>query len=151
MNKAFIRESDDGPTRCPRCGTAGIAVRAETLAAQISAKARQRVSDAAFFCGDDVCPVVYFDAFGGTVSREEFHQPIAGKDWDAPLCACFGLTRAEVEADVAEGGVTRTKAAVLRAQSDEARCQTKAPNGQSCLSAVQGYYLKCRNEVSGQL
>lgn len=145
MNKAFVRESDDGPTRCPQCGTAGISVRGETLAAQISATARQRVSDAAFFCGHESCPVVYFDAFGGTVLRDEFAAPIAGKDWHAPLCACFGLTREDVEADVSEGGVTRTKAAVLRAQSEEARCQTRAPNGQSCLSAVQGYYLKCRN------
>ena len=36
MNKAFVREPDDtGAGHCPRCGSLGIAVGAETLAAQL--------------------------------------------------------------------------------------------------------------------
>lgn len=145
MNKAFVREIDDGPTQCPRCGGAGVVVQTETLVAQITAESRAAISGAAWFCPTPTCDVVYFDAFGGVVPRAAFDQPIAGKDLDAPLCPCFGLTRAEVEADVAENVVTRTKAAVVRAQSAEARCQTLAPSGQSCLAAVQGYYLKCKH------
>uniref|UniRef100_A0A7C2P152 CopZ zinc binding domain-containing protein n=1 Tax=Schlesneria paludicola TaxID=360056 RepID=A0A7C2P152_9PLAN len=144
MNKAFIREADDGPHRCPQCGTVGLPVGAETLAAHLPLPVRQRIADSADFCSDPACPVVYFDDFGSVVPRDVFAGPISGKDIEAPLCPCFGLTREDVEADVAEGTVERTKAVVLKAQSPEARCQTLAPNGRSCLSAVQGYYHKCR-------
>jgi hypothetical protein len=145
MNKAFIREADDGPNRCPQCGGIGIPVRSETLAAHLPREVRLRVADAAEFCSDSHCPVVYFDDFGSVVLRDIFAGPIAGKDPDGVLCSCFGLTREDVEADIAEGAPTRTRATVLKAQSDEARCQTCAPNGRSCLAAVQGYYMKLLN------
>lgn len=144
MNKAFIREADEGASRCPRCGGVGTDVGRETLDAQLPGDVRRTLAETGWFCADQQCPVVYFDDFGGVVSREAFPRPIAGKDLDAPLCSCFGLTREDVEQDVAEGSVERTRAAVLRAQSAEARCATQAPNGRSCLSAVQGFYLKCQ-------
>jgi len=142
MNKAFVREIDDGPSRCPRCGSVGQPVGDETLSAQLSADDRKQFVQTALYCPDTQCNVVYFDDFGAVVTRDAFAQPIPLKDLDAPLCSCFGLTREDIERDVAEGVVTRTKATVLKAQSDEARCRTRAPNGASCLAAVQGYYMQ---------
>jgi len=144
MNKAFIREADDGPSRCPRCSSVGQPVGDETLTAQLPPPARKKFALTASFCADPQCPVVYFDDFGEVVTRDAFAVAIPIKDLDAPLCSCFGLTREDIERDVAEGVVTRTKATVLQAQSDAARCRTRAPNGASCLAAVQGYYLRCR-------
>jgi hypothetical protein len=150
MNKAFVREIEDGPSRCPKCGSVGLPVGDETLTAWLPAAERRQFTQTAAFCPAAQCAVVYFDDFGTVVTRDAITVPIPVKDLDAPLCSCFGLTREEIERDVAEGVVTRTKAAVLQAQSPEARCRTRAPHGQSCLAAVQGYYLQCRNTAAGR-
>jgi hypothetical protein len=146
MNKAFVREADEGPSHCPECGTVGIPVLSVTLTAHLPEAVRLRIADTADFCSDSNCPVVYFDDFGSVVHRDVFSGPIAGKDLDAVLCPCFGLTREDVDADIAEGGVARTRAAVEKAQSPDARCQTCAPSGRSCLAAVQGYYYQRINQ-----
>ena len=138
MNKAFLREPDQVDARCPRCQSVGHAVGPQTLNARLPAEARNRLADSAYFCPDDRCDVVYYDDFESVVLRSVIAGPIPIKDYDAPLCACFGLTREEIEQDVAEGGVARTRAAVQRAQSSDARCATMAPNGRSCVAEVQG-------------
>lgn len=145
MNKAFLREPDQADSRCPVCDAVGQSVGPQTLAAQLSDELRRRFANSAAFCRSETCPVVYFDDYGATVRREEILHAIPLKDVDAPLCGCFGLTRDDVEQDVAEGVVTRTKAVVLKAESAEARCSTHAPNGRPCLAEVQGYYLRCKN------
>jgi hypothetical protein len=145
MNKAFLREPDQAESRCPACDGVGQSVGPQTLAAQLSADLRQRFTDTASFCRTERCSVVYFDDFGARVERSEIAHPIPLKDIEAPLCGCFGLTRDDIEQDVAEGVVTRTKAVVLKAQSSEARCATQAPNGRSCLAEVQGYFVRCKN------
>ena len=144
MNKAFIREPDQVDSRCPRCDAMGHPVGPLTLAARLAADVRRVLAERAYFCPDCQCDVVYYDDFGGVVKRASVPGLIPIKDADAPLCACFGLTRDDIERDVDEGIVARTRAAVLRAQSDEARCTTLAPNGRTCIPEVQGYYLKCK-------
>jgi hypothetical protein len=144
MNKAFIREPDQVDSRCPRCDSLGHPVGPQTLDARLAVDVRRVLSERAYFCPDGQCDVVYYDDFGGMVKRASVPGPIPIKDADAPLCACFGLTREEIERDVEEGVVTRTRTAVLRAQSDEARCTTLAPNGRTCVPEVQGHYLKCK-------
>ncbi len=142
MNKAFIREPDQVDSRCPRCASPGHPVGPQTLAAWLSVDARKVLAESAYFCPDSYCEVVYYDDFEGVVKRDAVPGPIPIKDSDAPLCACFGLTREDIDQDIEDGGVVRTRAAVLRAQSGEARCVTMAPNGRPCVPEVQGYYLK---------
>jgi hypothetical protein len=149
MNKAFIREPDEVASRCPRCQSLGQPVGPQTLNAQLTPELRRHLAESASFCPDAQCDVVYFDDFSGIVSRSEFDHAIPVKDPEAPLCSCFGLTREDIEADIAEGTVTRTKAAILRAQSSESRCTTMAPNGRPCLTEVQGYYIRCKQRSSG--
>ena len=55
--------------------------------------------------------------------------------------------RDDIEADLAEGGVRRTKECVTRAKSSEARCKTLAASGRSCVTEVQRYYMKRRSEL----
>lgn len=144
MNKAFVREPDDAVSRCPKCQSLGQPVGPQTLNAQLKPEVRRTLAESASFCPDDRCEVVYFDDFSGVVTRQAFDLPIPIKDVAAPLCSCFGLTREDIEQDVAEGVVTRTKAVILKAQSSEAHCATLAPNGRSCVADVQGYFLKCK-------
>jgi hypothetical protein len=88
--------------------------------------------------------VAYFDVFERLVLAADLQRPAYPKDPVAPICACFGLTQADIEQDVREGVATRTKAALDRANSAEARCSETAANGQPCVGYVQKYYLWCR-------
>jgi hypothetical protein len=145
MNKAFVREPDQTADYCPRCGTTGEPVGSKTLATYLTDEQRDGLAEPANFCPSPQCPVAYFDGLERFVLAVDLRQPAYPKDPDAPICACFGLTRADIEQDVQECVVTRTKAIVEKAKSREARCQAMAANGQPCVAYVQKYYMQCRN------
>jgi hypothetical protein len=88
--------------------------------------------------------VAYFDIFERTIRTEALRHPVYPKDPQAPICACFGLTADDVEADIAEGGVRRVRAIIDKAKGPEAHCRTAAASGQSCVGEVQRYYMKRR-------
>ncbi len=148
MNKAFIREPDEtGDLHCPACGSLGTAVVRETWQAHVAAPDETQLADAAFFCPYDKCDVVYFDMFERMVRTEALRHGVYPKDPQAPLCGCFGLTVADVEADIREGGVTRVRAIVEKAKGPDARCRTQSPTGQSCVADVQRCYMKLRGSI----
>ena len=144
MNKAFVKEAEDPGDRCPSCGSAGQRVFRATLESHLPPELRGEFTESAFFCPQPTCPVAYFDPFERSIPADRLLQPVYPKDPAAPLCACFGLTEEDIEADVREGAVTRVKAHLQRAQSDAARCGTLAANGQSCIPAVQKCYMQLR-------
>lgn len=149
MNKAFVREPDRNADYCPRCGSEGEPVGAETLAHHLPDELIRRVAEVANFCPSPRCPVAYFDSFERVVLADELPVPVYPKDPSAPICACFGGTCDEIERDVREGVVTRTRAMVEKAKSPAARCRQAAANGQPCVAYVQKYYMRCLGE-SGQ-
>ena len=144
MNKAFVREPDVTADYCPRCGSAGDPVGEITLAAHLTPEQRRNLSEPANFCASPRCEVAYFDKFERFVPAVELARPVYPKDPAAPLCPCFGLTCDDVDQDVADGGVTRVRAAVEKAKSPEARCVELSPNGRSCVAMVQRYYMQKR-------
>jgi hypothetical protein len=148
MNKAFVREPDRICDYCPRCGSPGQPVSSETLQTYLSIEQRRSVSDPANFCPSPRCEVAYFDAFERIVLAVDLDRPIYPKNPDAPICACFGLTRQDIEDDVREGVVTRVRAILEKSKSPEARCAHSAANGQSCVAYVQKYYMQCREAKS---
>lgn len=151
MNKAFVRENDQANDRCPRCGSPGQSVRAETLETYLPAELRTELSDSAWFCALPTCEVAYFDMFERSVPASDLLRPVYPKDPDAPICACFGMTTDDIEDDIREGVVTRTKNLLAQAQSEAARCTVLAANGRSCVADVQRYYMKCRErETQGR-
>jgi hypothetical protein len=91
--------------------------------------------------------VAYFDGFERVVLAADLQRPVYPKDPNAPICACFGLTRTEIEQDVREGVVTRIKAVLEKAKSPAARCTQLAANGRPCVALVQKYYMQCRAGV----
>jgi hypothetical protein len=149
MNKAFVKEDDSTDARCPRCGSPGTTVYRETLEAHLTPEMLRQLSDLAFFCPFARCPVVYFDLFERSVDEAAVRAPVYPKNPAAPLCACFGLTTDDVELDLLEGGVARTRACIDRAKSADARCAVASPSGQSCIGEVQRYYMKRRAEMGG--
>lgn len=142
MNKAFLKEPDTTAGRCPRCGSPGTVVFQETLRAHLSDESLQHLTESAFFCAQPRCSVVYFDLFDRVVEEPAVKTPVYPKNPEALLCTCFGLTREDVEQDIREGTVTRTRACVERAKTSDTRCATTCPSGQSCVAEVQRYYMR---------
>ena len=147
INKAFVREPDDtGERHCPKCGSLGVPVARETLAAQLSPAAMQQISESGFFCPFGRCEVAYFDLFERVVGVELLLKPVYPKDPDAPLCGCFGLSEDEIRADVNEGGVRRVRELLAKSKTAAAHCQTAAASGHCCMPEVQRLFMKLRGE-----
>jgi len=144
MNKAFVREPDQGAERCPRCQSVGEPVGLDTVAAFLRPDFDDPLSDSAHYCPYQYCDVVYFDMFERIVLAQDIIRPVYPKNPNAPLCGCFGLTCDDVDDDIAEGGVVRLKAHLARSQSSEARCRTQSVNGKPCAEVVQRYFFKRR-------
>ena len=142
MNKAFVRDPDETDIRCPLCGAAGQSVPESALAVYLPPQVRQRLGTAVYFCDTPICEAVYFDIVEDFAKVSELLRPCYPKDPDAPLCACFGLTRDDIEQDLAEGTPRRVRENVAKAKTDAARCVEKAASGRSCVGEVQKYYLR---------
>jgi hypothetical protein len=149
MNKAFVREPDETADYCPKCGAAGESVGEVTLAAQLSPEQRQHLAEPANFCPTPRCEVAYFDKFERFVLADDLAQPVYPKDPAAPLCACFGLTADDIDQDIAEESVQRVRAVIDKAKLPDARCAERAPNGRTCIAAVQRYYMQHRGGERG--
>jgi len=148
MNKAFLREPDEtAALPCPGCGSAGTPVVRETWEHHVADPANAGLAESAFFCPFPKCDVVYFDMFDRRVKTGSLVHDVYPKDPQAPICSCFGLTTADIETDVREGVVTRTRAIVEKAKSAEAHCLTASPSGQSCVGEVQRLYMKLRGSA----
>src|SRR5262245_12697566 len=108
VNKAFVREPDfDGRAFCPRCGTLGIPVEHGPLDVHIRPESRNKLGDTAWYCSYPHCQVAYFNLFEAVVTLDELKTSAYPYDLDAPICACFGFTYDDIEADVCEGRPTR--------------------------------------------
>ena len=143
MNKAFVREPDfDGRAYCPRCGSLGTPVEKATLDHHVQSQARPHVADSAWFCDFPRCEVAYFDLFERFVAVDDLQSAVYPKDAEAPICACFGFTLEDLEADVREGTPTRIRALLAKSKSDDAQCQTLAADGRCCMREVQRLYMK---------
>ena len=144
MNKAFVREPDQTVEYCPRCGSKGEPVASVTLKSHLTDAQFGQIADPGNFCPSPQCLVAYFDGFERMILAADLKRPVYPKDPDAPICACLGLTRAEIEEDVWEGGVARTKAILEHAKSPEACCLSMAANGRPCVPYIQKYYMQFR-------
>ncbi|MDG2128570.1 MAG: hypothetical protein P8K08_11300 [Fuerstiella sp.] len=150
MNKAFVREPDfDGRVYCPRCGSLGVPVHRETLDHHLRKQSRPCLGDAAWFCDFARCNVGYFDQFERAVEVEELQTSVYPKNVDAPVCACFGFTLDDIEADVLDGTPTRIRELLARSQSPDARCQTLSADGRCCMREVQRLYTRRTAEQRG--
>jgi hypothetical protein len=148
MNKAFVREPDaDGDLYCPRCGSLGEAVTAATLDARVAPAARSRIGASAWYCGYAKCEVAYFNAMESVVCVDELAGPAYPKSPEAPICACFGFSLADVEADAADSEPRRIRALYAQSKTEAARCAELAANGKCCLREVQRLYHRLREQA----
>jgi len=144
MNKAFVREPEVTDDYCPHCGSKGVPVPEETLRAFLGPEVRRQLAPGASFCPAPTCGVAYFDSLERSVPVAALGREVYPKTPSAPICPCFQFHTAEIDQDLREGVVTRTRAAIERARSAQAQCLVHSPTGRSCQAVVQAYYMKHR-------
>ncbi len=143
MNKAFVREPEfDGRAYCPRCGSLGTPVNMAALDRHVQKQSRQQLGDSAWFCDFARCDVAYFDLFERFVAVNELQSRVYPKDAAAPICACFGFTLEDIEADVRQGTPTRIRELLAKSKSSDAQCHTLAADGRCCIREVQRLYMR---------
>jgi hypothetical protein len=145
MSKAFTREPDAVEPVCPPpvgCGAAGIPVGRKTLFAQLPEELARAFADAAYYCPNPRCSVAYYDAWGAQAPASAVKNPAYPKNPAAPICRCFGVMAQEISDDAEAGRKDRIRELLARAESSEARCETEAPCGRSCVAEVRKVFLK---------
>jgi hypothetical protein len=149
MNKAFIREPEfDGRAYCPRCGSLGTPVSAATLDRHVQSDSRPRMGDSAWFCDFPRCDVAYCDLCERFVAVDELQSAVYPKDATAPICACFGFTLDDIEADARQETPTRIRELLAKSKSSDAECHMLAPDGRCCMREVQRLYMRRLAELN---
>jgi len=83
-----------------------------------------------YFCNNPDCDIVYFGEDDSVIYKSELRTLVGIKEdsIDAPLCYCFGVSKADARRDPAakEFVVQQTKAKLCT-------CETSNPSGRCCL------------------
>ena len=145
MSKAFTRDPEPEEPRCPPpagCGASGMPVGKKTLLAQLPESLARAFSESAYYCPNPRCNVAYFDAWGTQAPANAIRRTSYPKTPTAPLCSCFGITAEQIREEAKAGRKDLIRDLVARAASDEARCETEAPSGISCVVEARRIFLK---------
>ena len=120
-----------GKHRCPvdgeTCGQVSILTILHHLKAPWSWHAKQQNY---FFCDAPDCEVIYFGEDSSVIYKSDLRTLVGVKEnsVDAPLCYCFGVSKADA---------TQTPAAkafvVQQTKTKQCACETRNPSGQCCL------------------
>ena len=112
-----------------------------TVKALLTGAALRRLDGKAYrFCPDPSCDVVYFDVdAGSTFQREDLTVRVGRKETEDPIpvCYCFGITAADLRADLVERGGTDIPASIRAdVRAGHCACEVKNPEGSCCLGNV---------------
>ncbi len=144
MNKAFVKDPEPGEPRCPApkgCGGLGSPVSRVTLVSQLPEVLAGKFSESAYYCANPSCQVAYFDTWGTTAERSSLSAAAYPKSPTAPVCSCFGFTADEVRTAAEAGRKDIVRDMVLKAEGDDAQCETKAPSGSCCATEIRRLFL----------
>ena len=149
-SSASIGETAFG--RCPISGTAGKGVDLVTVKALLTAAALRRLDGKTYrFCPEPSCDLVYFDRQAGSVFvKQDLSVRVGLKETEDPIpvCYCFGLTKADLRADIANrGGTDAPQWIAAEIRSGHCACEVRNPEGSCCLGNVS----KTVKEISSAL
>ncbi len=120
--------------RCPGCAAECADVSARTVDHHVKAPWRRNSSaEAFFFCDNPDCDVVYLGDGGTVISRSDLRSPVGAEAYDALLCHCFGVSRADFAENpsIRDFVLAKTKAGLCS-------CETSNPSGRCCLKSFPG-------------
>lgn len=116
---------------CPSCGGTAVEVGHATLLHHLKQAWQFPLQELKYyFCDSRDCNTVYFAEDDSVIGMEQIRGEVGQKrnDMERPLCYCFGVSQADVEADPAVKAfvVAQTKAGTCA-------CDTRNPSGRCCL------------------
>jgi len=131
--------AEDGPSRCPRCGSPGSAVDLLTVKALLTEVALRELSAAHYcFCAGASCDVVYFGG-GQTFTQAHVRVPVWQKQpfGSRMLCYCFDENETSIRGEIEAHG-TSPAAERIRQHINAGRCACgiRNPRGLCCLGDV---------------
>lgn len=117
--------------RCPVSGDESCEVSVITIAHHIREPWLWTPSDKRyFFCDAPDCDVVYFDEDGVSITKSQMRSVVGIKEEssNAPLCYCYGVSRADAmnDRDIKAYVVSQTK-------QGKCSCTILNPSGRCCL------------------
>lgn len=134
---------------CPVCRKRGRAVAKETLDHQLAGAARDKFGEAAGFCANPACAVVYFDGEAAVLKGETLFA-VTQKDPgdDTLVCYCFGHSRGELRRELALKGATDIPDRVRRKVKEGlCDCERKNPQGSCCLGNIADAIRRIKSEA----
>jgi hypothetical protein len=142
-NVSSCCETDDVESHlacCPRSGSAGRAVRLQTVKALLTEPALARLEPGEYrFCADARCDVVYFNAVGSRFDTADLRVPVWQKRpaGSRMVCYCFGESepaiRTEIELSGRSLAVDRIRQHIA---AGRCACELRNPRGTCCLGDV---------------
>jgi Zinc binding domain len=128
-------------TSCPRCGAIGRVVADETILAILKPEnAGALLGVERRFCKTPACEVLYYGADGRLAPKTMARVRVGVKEVEdpAPLCYCFGFSRADIRRQVRESGLSDIPALIAaEVKAGRCSCETKNPSGACCLGDVR--------------
>lgn len=117
--------------RCPNNGVEYREVWVITVMHQVRhAWQRDTRGQKYYYCEDPECEIVYFSDSGSVIRKSEMRTSVGIKSQsaDAPVCYCFGVTKADIETNPAikDFVAAQTKHGLCS-------CRTCNPSGRCCL------------------
>lgn len=115
---------------CPANGREYLEVSPRTIAHHLREPWNWTAAARYYFCDDPACDVVYFGDDGSLIRKGQLRTAVGIKESgdDAPLCYCFGVTRADFKRNPAvKDFVTE------QARAGQCACETRNPSGRCCL------------------
>lgn len=149
-------ENGKKPEVCPSCGQKGKPVKAITVESLLTDEARARTSttDNFAFCPTSTCEVAYFHRQGDEVFlRREVRVRIGQKETESPrpVCYCFNHTVEEIEAEVAETGMSKIPDEITgQCRLGRDRCEETNPQGSCCLGNVRKVVKEAQAKISNK-
>jgi hypothetical protein len=144
--------------KCPGCGGAGRAVLSRTLKHMVEPQFLAIVTKPGFFfCTSPDCEVVYFHPDGEQLRKVDVRVRVGLKETDdsAPLCYCFGFTRAILFQELRTAGQSQIpKLVSAELKAGNCACEVRNPQGSCCLgniaAAIKTWQKMCsqRSEIT---
>jgi len=133
---------------CPVCHSEGQNVLALTVKHLVREALRDTVNEMATYhlCLNPHCPVVYFDAFGKTLKKEDLKVPVWYKDGASPkyICYCSRVTEEEIRSAIHQGAKTLEDIQRMTGAGSKGSCLTENPSGRCCHREIAKILEKAR-------
>jgi len=114
---------------CPGCGRAGLPVSEKTLLHHLKQPWLWQGGQGYFGCEAVDCELNYFSADGTVIRTDALRSKpgLKSRQADAPICYCFGLSRADAADPDARAFV------IKQTRLGNCACEARHPYGRCCL------------------